>query len=176
MYRVTREGELRELRASVTFNVKVFMALVDELEVLRLSGEVRDQQFYPHVAINVPLFMKMERDLEPVPMSRRASLMNPLQPVNRLANLRKGQHWRIPIVDPLTSAWQRSAQIRFLNAEVLPESRPLKWGTNKEEVPCLVIEYEGEDLTGQTWVQESDGLVVLQVVQQHGDTMKLQRD
>jgi hypothetical protein len=150
--------------------------MVDEVEALRLSGEVRDQQFYPHVSINVPLILKMERDLEPVPMARRASLMNPLQPVNRLANLRKGQHWRIPIVDPLTSAWQRSAKIQFLNAQVLPETQPLKWGTNKNEVPCLVIEYEGEEITGHTWVQESDGLVVLQEIQQHGETMKLLRD
>jgi hypothetical protein len=176
MYRVTREGALRALQASVTFNLKVLTSLVDELEVLHLSGEVRDQQFYPHVSINVPLFLKMERDLEPVPMARQASLMNPLQPVNRLANLRKGQHWRIPIVDPLTSAWQRSAKIQFLNAQVLPETQPLKWGTNKNEVPCLVIEYEGEEITGHTWVQESDGLVVLQEIQQHGETMKLLRD
>ncbi len=175
MYRVTREGELRDLRASVNFNVKLLNVLVDELEVLRFSGEVRDQQFYPHVIINVPLIMKVERDLEPVPMARRPSLMNPLQPVNRLANLRKGQHWRIPIVDPLTSTWQRSAKIQSLNAEVLPETRPLKWGTNKE-VPCLIIEYEGEEISGHTWVQESDGLVVCQEVQQHGETMKLLRD
>ena len=69
-----------------------------------------------------------------------------------------------------------SAKIQYLNAEVLQETRGLKWGTNRNEVPCLIIEFEGEDISGQTWVQESDGLIVCQELQVQGVTLKLLRD
>jgi hypothetical protein len=174
MYRVSREGELRDFRATVNYN-NLLKDPVEEVEVMRLTGEVRDQQFYPHLFVNVFSVIKMDRDLEPVPMSRRASLLNSHQPVNRLANLRKGQHWRIPIAN-LQASLLPSAKFQYLNAEVLQETRGLKWGTNKKEVPCLIIEFEGEDINGHTWVQESDGLIVCQEVQVQGVTLKLLRD
>jgi hypothetical protein len=193
-YRVTREGELREFQAAVSINIKTKIPkakdkdsaqedeVSHEIEVLVLSGEVRDNFCYPQILVSpevkkwVPIAAYFERPLEPVAMPQRATLLNPLEPVNKLARVRKGQRWRIPMVDPLTTFWQKSPRFQYLNATVLPEAEWLKWGANKNPVPCLVIEYQGDDISGYTWVQEEDGLVVGQEITQHGEKLRLWRD
>jgi hypothetical protein len=194
-YRVTREGELREFQSVVSINIKIKIPkprddkdssqedeVSHQIEVLALSGEVRDNFCYPHIAVSpevkewAPIAAVFERQMEPVAMPKRATLLNPLEPVNKLAKVRKGQHWRIPLIDPLTALWQKSPRVNYLNARVLPETQWHKWGANKAPVPCLVIEYEGDDISGYTWVQEEDGLVVGQEITQHGDKLRLWRD
>jgi hypothetical protein len=200
-YRVTREGELREFRSKVSINLKTKIAAPatpapgsperfnlddneqsQEIEVLELSGEVHDNFCYPHVRVSkevkkwVPFAAFFEREIEPVAMPKRATMLNPLEPVHKLAKVRKGQHWRIPMVDPMSVFWERSPRLHYLNAEVLQETQWIKWGSHKDPVPCLVIKYQGDDVSGFTWVQEEDGLVVGQEITQHGDTLRLMRD
>lgn len=195
-YRVTREGELREFHSKVSFNLKTKTASAapdneqsQEIEVLELSGEVRDNVCYPRVIVSQdvnqwvdrlpllkPLISYLERKIEPVPMPKRATLLNPLEPVHKLARVRKGQRWQIPMIDPMSVFMQRSPRLEYLNAEVLPQTEWIKWGSHKEAVPCLIIRYQGDDISGYTWVQEDDGLVVGQEITQHGDTLRLMRD
>jgi len=195
-YRVTREGELREFESSVELNLKVKAAKSqgkdpneDEpeitflhVELLQLTGEVRENLCYAHLKLSpevkkwAPLMTFLEKDIEPIAMPKRASLLNTLSPVNKLAKVRKGQHWRIPIIDPLSMIWNHSPRMQNLDAQVLEETAWLKWGAKKEPVPCLVIDYQGDDLTGQTWIQEEDGLVVRQEITQHGAKLELRRD
>ncbi len=159
------------------------------IEVLELSGEVHDNFCYARVTVSqevnewVDLFPLLkpftaffEREMKPVPMPKRATMLNPLEPVHKLAKVRKGQHWRIPMVDPMSVFWERSSRLQYLNAEVLQETEWIKWGAHKDPVPCLVIKYQGDDVSGHTWVQEEDGLVVGQEITQHGDTLRLMRD
>jgi len=194
MYRVTREGELREIQASVGQNFKTPLKVqqedgesVHESGSLKVSGEVRDGFFRPHIKIIIPPLQPFELDMKPLAMPKRASILNPLEPVNKLPRVRKGQHWRIPMVDPLAmfedavfslglSAGQKSTRLEYLDAEVLNETVGIKWGAKKEPVPCLVIEYQGDDISGHTWIQEDDGLVVGQEITQHGDKLELKRD
>jgi hypothetical protein len=199
-YRVTREGELREFQSKVSFNLKTKIRpsapvaesserslpedneQSQEIEVLELSGKVRDNLCFPRITVSpevkkwVPFAAFFEREIDPVVMPKRATLLNPLEPVHKLARVRKGQHWRIPMVDPMSVFMQRSPRLEYLNAEVLPETEWIKWGTHRDPVPCLVIKYQGEDISGYTWVQEEDGLVVGQEITQHGDTLRLMRD
>ncbi len=202
-YRVTREGELREFESTVSINRKTkILAPVgqdpdspqedsensEEIQLIEVSGEVRDGFCYPRIVVSPdvkkwmpfvafvePIVAFLERPMEPVPMPKRAAILNPLEPVNKLAKVRKGQRWRIPMVDPM-SVWQNSSRVQYLDAEVLRETEWIKWGTHKQPVPCLVIKYHGDDLTGYTWVQEEDGLVVGQEITQHGDNLRLMRD
>jgi hypothetical protein len=205
-YRVTREGELREFKSTVSVNKKtrVFGPIdqdpdspredsetSEEIQMVEISGEVHDDLCYPRVTVSpdikkltfvalVEPLMKslvayLERPMEPIRMPKRAAMLNPLEPVNKLAKVRKGQRWRIPMIDPM-SAWQKSSGVQYLDAEVLWETEWIKWGPHKEPVPCLVIKYQGDDLTGYTWVQEEDGLVVGQEITQHGDNLRLMRD
>jgi hypothetical protein len=189
-YRVTREGELREFRSKVSINFKTKVPEQSkEIEVFELSGEVHDNFCYAHITVSKevnewvrvfpflkPLTAFLERKIEPMAMPKRATLLNPLEPVHKLARVRKGQHWRIPIVDPMSVFMQGSARVQYLNAEVLPQTEWIKWDGHKDPVPCLVIKYQGDDISGYTWVQEEDGLVVGQEITQHGDTLRLMRD
>lgn len=190
-YRVTREGELREFLSTIALRVpdglrkgagQEKFESDAHIELLRLTGEVRDNVCYAHIKVTpeikewVPLVSMFEREMEPVPMPKRASMLNTLAPVNKLAKVKKGQRWRIPVVDPLTIFWKQSPRMQYLDAQVLDETVWLKWGAKKDPVPCLVIEYQGDDISGHTWIQEEDGLVVRQEITQHGDKLELRRD
>jgi hypothetical protein len=202
-YRVTREGALREFQSTVSFNLKTKIPGVigqdpdspqeesensQEIELVEIFGKVQNDVCYPRMIVSPeakkwvslaaffePLVAYLERPMEPIRMPTRAAMLNPLEPVNKLAKVSKGQRWRIPMVDPM-SAWQKSSGVQYLNAEVLQDTEWIKWGGHKEPVPCLVIKYQGDDLTGYTWVQEEDGLVVGQEITQHGDNLRLMRD
>jgi hypothetical protein len=200
-YRVTYEGELREFKSSVSINLKSKILpqvgnvpglpqdaeqeeseTSQEIEVVELSGEIRDKVCYPRITMSaevkkwVPLAALFEKKMEPVPMPKQASVLNPLEPLHKLSKVRKGQRWRIPMVDPLTVYLKQSPRMQYLDAVVLDKTVWLKWGSKKEPVPCLVIEYQGDDISGHTWIQEEDGLVVQQEITQHGDKLELRRD
>jgi hypothetical protein len=178
MYRVTREGELREIRAGVSVVIKPAAVSID------ISGVVKDRKLYPRVEIRPAGLEPIEQELAPVEVSSRGNVLNPMQPVNRITGLRKGQKWRMPLVDPLADVAQaynplghgKKALVGQLEAEVLRETHTLLWGANQEQVPCLVIEYRGDDTSARTWVRESDFTVLQQEVNHHGDKLILVRE
>jgi hypothetical protein len=183
---VTREGQLKGFAAYVTLTFgeqEVKGSLIGQIEDQRLSGRV-------HVKTSAGDF---DQAIEPIPVSSRGSMLNPTQPVNRIVGLRRGQHWRMPLIDPVVECgldvlqkklteWglgmlaRRPAVPTFLDAEVLAETKDLEWHSNERPVRCLVIEYSGEDTSGRTWVRASDGLVLRQEMKRHGDEIVLQRD
>jgi hypothetical protein len=188
VYSVTREGRLRAIDARAT----LFQATdarttllkgTDVLGSARIEGTVQDRRFKPRLTLDVRGALHLERDLPTVEVSERGNVLNPLQPVNRLGGLRKGQHWRMPLVHPLNDAISAAVSsllkqevpgVSSLDAEVLPETHALEWGHIL--VPCLVVEFTGEDVRVRTWVRESDGSVLRQEVEQHGEKLALQRD
>ena len=192
MYAVTREGKLRSIEANVTVTRELEPPRLIEGRVApprliegrgQIKGPVKDRQFTPHLSLNVGGLPLIERDLPPVQVSDRGNVLNPFQPINRLGGLRKGQHWRMPMVHPLTDAVsaavssllkQDLAAVSALDAEVLPDVHVLEWGHSL--VLCLVVECTGEDIRVRTWVRESDGSVLRQEVEQHGEKLALQRD
>jgi hypothetical protein len=211
MYRVNREGELRELRAVVSARIPSWLLELfpqhagaggkgDVPQVKgQIIGQVRDHQFHPSLEISGQ-GMTWRPDLKPVPVSSRGSVLNTLQPLNKMRGLRPGQHWRMPLVDPVKDALLAVADQMLpgfgrkmfdgplLEVDVqrelqdLPELKlkplengvaitPRKWG-----FPCLVIHYVGDDLTARVWVRESDDAVLRQEITQHGQTLILDRD
>lgn len=185
-YRVTREGDLRGIEAHGTMLVPLGP------QFLEISGDVRGKvfggRFTSHAWIRTP-WGKFDQELEPVDITTRGSVLNPMQPLNRLTGLRKKQRWHQPLIDPLADALRGSAArlnlpgsnvvgptpVRFVEARVLPRTEFLEWGAGPESIPCLVIEYNGEDIEGQTWVRESDGMVYQQEITQRGEHLKLVR-
>lgn len=156
-YRVTRDGQLLGMEAEIKLQVLSLDA------VARVKGAVRDGLFTPRWEIEAAA-LKKELVCEPVAVSGRGSVLNPLQPFNRLAGLRPGQQWRMPLLDPLKDAADAAlgsgAGVRIVSARVLDEPQSLAW--EDEEVPCLVIEYSGDNLSARTWVRQRDGLVLRQ--------------
>jgi hypothetical protein len=188
-YTVTRTGELRELLIEGTLAVQtaalLSAALIDAR--VRLEGKVEKGYFIPYGEVEVGNH-KEELQLEPVEVSSRGSILNPLHPVNRIVNLRPGQHWRTPLVDPLADSLstmvrknpalemlvRRAPGARELRAEVLAEPVTMRW--EQREVPCLVIEYRRDDFLAHTWVRASDGLVLRQEASVWGERIVLERE
>jgi hypothetical protein len=188
MFRVTREGELREMSHDGTLAVQgVGLARGLGLEAqVKMAGVVSEQQFRPQVSITIG-DQSQELPLDPVEVSRHANVLNPLHPVSRILGLRHGQTWQQPLVDPLADSLtallkkdpalefllQRHQRASALLAEVLPETRILNW--ENSDVPCLVIEYRGDEVVAHTWVRETDGKVLRQEATVWGEQLVLER-
>lgn len=188
MYRVTREGQLRKIVADATIQwaMEPLHLLQGEVRA-HVEGEVQNERFLPHGSVEMNR-TKIELPLEPVEVSSQGSVLNPLHPINRVRGLRLGQHWQMPLVNPLNDALmalvkkdpgaelllQGHTGVRSLQAEVLPQAKLLRW--KGRDVPCLVIEYHGDELTARTWVREDDSLVLRQEFLAWGDQVVMERD
>ncbi|MBY0527579.1 MAG: hypothetical protein K2R98_29550 [Gemmataceae bacterium] len=192
MYRVTRDGELREVIGTIDGQGELLFPFHQQGTLQgSITGQVNGRLFEAQGRIESSLG---SRDLkpEPIELTARASVLNPLHPVNRVTGLRPGQRWRMPVVDPMAAAMATlfpgvRTGPRNLNAQVLAEPDELPW--INELVPCLVIEYRDADDPGadtwsaRTWVRQSDGLVLRQEAQQQnllpgqkGNVVAIQRD
>src|SRR5207237_230562 len=82
MYRVTRDGQLREIVADVTIIVSGIGPLrrVEAEATAHIEGEVKDRRFTPHGFLDVGT-SRMELPLEPVEVPAQVSVLNPLHPV-----------------------------------------------------------------------------------------------
>jgi hypothetical protein len=191
-YRVTRAGELRQVDAHVELAVPVFVFSV----VADIGGPVQDGTFLPEGTVTLP-GQTQKIEFDPVPLSGRGSVLNPLHPVNRLTGLRPGRTWQIPLFDPLAvltaarfegkntkdpamlavmallQGHGNGSQFRRLNATVLDGTQSLFW--DKHEEVCQVIEYRDGDLGARTWVRQKDGTVLQQEANLRGDQIVLKR-
>jgi hypothetical protein len=156
-----------------------------------LTGEVRQGRFFPHLRAEIPEELAREADLPPVEVSHHGSVLLPLHPVNRIQGLRPGQTWRMPLVDPLADSLAvmrpgLGSGPRFLAARVLPElqmlpQQPRQQGRNgipkrHTSASCLVIEYQDEEMSARTWVEEDTGRVLLQEASSGGERWRMFRD
>lgn len=190
-YRVTRTGQLRELRSRLGLSFRMTQPREDKgLGLLKdtpkedadfvLWGEVRGEQFFAHCQASAELAEKpIEFNLPPAPVSHNASVLMPLHPVNRIHGLRPGQSWRQPLVDPIRDALSSllgPGGIHSINARVLPQPQVLRPDDDREVV-CLVIEYEDEgEFVGRTWVEQDSERVEQQEAIVNGDHWFLKRD
>jgi hypothetical protein len=189
MYRVTRDGRLRRIVADATISgrgIGPFQALRGMAKA-HVEGDVENERFTPQgwVELNGT---NIDLPLEPVEVSSQGSVLNPLHPISRVTGLRPGQRWHMPLVNPLNDSLmallkkdpgaeillQGRGGVRILQAEVLPDRQLLSW--KGHDVPCLVIEYHGDDLTARTWVREENGLVLRQEFSFWGDQVVMVRD
>jgi hypothetical protein len=172
--RVTRDGDIRALSALVKANLWVGNVRG------HIEGTIKDNRLAPHVEISCGN-RSVEADLVPLTIPRRGSVLNPLLPVNRLTGLKRGTRWRVPMLDPIAEALlayvrEQSPATKFLEAHVLDASEELEWRPKRPPVPCLIIDYSGDDTFGRTWVRESDGLVLRQEMTHAGERLTLWRD
>ena len=117
-----------------------------------------------------------------VPLSPRGNVLNPLHPLRRVRDVRPGQAWPIPVIDPFAVAAlpdlpdarpadpdAHAALAHVLAARVLPGTRALRW--ENEDHECRVIEARGDGpVTALTvWVRAGDNFVLQQEVTVRGD-------
>jgi hypothetical protein len=188
-YHVTRAGDLQGVNADATLSLPAHgYAVTGHVEC-----PVRDGFFRPEGRVNL-LGQQQELKFDPVEVSGRGNVLNPLHPVNRIDGLRPGRSWQVsqfnpmavlasariegkngndPLVQTLTSLLRGQEQFRKLNATVLEGTQPLTWDDHEER--CLVVEYRDADVSARTWVRQKDGTVLQQEVGLGGDRLVLKR-
>lgn len=182
VYRIGRDGDLRELEATVALGALPGMPqFAFDLKV-HLAGAVRDGQLF--ATIDTPLFVGADFKFDPVPLSENGAVMLLLHPVHKIRGIWPGRTWRVPLVNPLADAVNAKLgklglfgggdKVRFLQAQVLPEPQPFLF--DLEEHNCWVIDYQGEEESAQTWVEVGTGLVLCQKATRDGESWRLERD
>jgi hypothetical protein len=192
-YHVTRAGALRGLTVMVTLkDVGGFVPLGPKGSEYKVGvdGEVEDGQLVPRAVLFEPDTVRRgPRDnlvkkelpikLQPVPVPERGTVLNTLQPVNRLTGLRAGQTWSVPRVDPLEyvmAAFRLGGRPRARYLDAAVATGTLSW--DRQEVPCWRIDYSapGQKVSARTWVRRRDGLVLMQEAHHQGLSLVLRRE
>ena len=196
MYRVTRDGDLRAVDADI---LAAFHALrprerpgADRRRVAEglalpptikghVEGVVKDGSFAPLWRVeSEDLLGKQELHSDPVEVATGHSVLSPLQPWNRLLDVQEDKRWHIRLFDPLMDSVgtlvpgaAHAVSVRELEAGVMQGTQDLSW--HNADVPCLVIEYRGDGITGRTYVRKSDGLVLRQEMTRQDHRLALER-
>jgi hypothetical protein len=122
---------------------------------------------------------KVTRNLPEVVIREGGAVLLPLHPVNRLQGLRPGQQWTIRVFDPLAAiiaaVQKREYDPSQLRARVRPRTETISWG-RRNDVECLVIDYQGDDFKGATWVGKERGQVLSQEVTLDNERWVMYRD
>jgi hypothetical protein len=161
-YRVTPEGRLLSLNVWFAGGAElgVLAEILPAHFTLEIEGKVVNHRLTPRVSAAGKTIT-----LPTAHVGAGGSVLLPMHPVNRIRGLRPGQRWTMPVLDPLEDSGRallgHGAHVRTLVARVRPEleefDRP-----GRQSGPCLVIDYTGDDMSAQTWVEEKTGLVLRQ--------------
>jgi hypothetical protein len=183
LYRIDPDGRLLDLEVYLTVEPEspLFRALfhgkVQEITAL-LHGEVHDGEFRPVVEFP-DLDIKPYR-LSPVRVPSGAGVIQPLHPLKRMRGLYPGQHWTMPVLEPLSlvtaALTAQQAELQTLVADVRPQPETFSAGRHRD-IPCLVVDYRNAD--GQVvsvWVDERTGQVLRQEANLYGKKWVMERD
>jgi len=184
MYRVNEQGHLLALGVTVEGMpplpalAGLFAKLPDNC-IIDIKGKVEHNRFAPRINLTVPGLGERQFSLPSVEVSQRGSVLLPLHPVHRIRGLSPGQRWRIPVIDPLhdslTPLKGLDSGPRFLSARVEQDVEYI-YVNRRKDVPCLVITYEGEDMSARTLVEHPSGIVLRQEATLGKEHWVMQRD
>jgi hypothetical protein len=131
-YRINRSLQLLGMEAEFGFILPI---LGTNVIVAEVTGEVEEETFHSRCSARY-LGGEKSINLEPVPITYHGSVLMPMHPVNRIKDLRPGQQWRMPMVNPLADAASATLsamglpvfknEVRSLNVRVLPETQMLR--------------------------------------------------
>lgn len=175
-YRIQRDGSLRDLRVQITSQPEQDSALkMDGGVAADLQGHVGEGFFSPHWWCRRGEEQVPDQPLEPVPVSRRGVVLNPLQPPHHLPGLYVGQRFRLPVLDLLAATRpEKRPDVPILEATVTEDV--LAWGRRSADRPveCYLITCGGE-LGVRLWVRKLDDTVLQQEVHLGGQRLVLRR-
>jgi hypothetical protein len=153
-----------------------------------VRATVTDGTLSGRAEIKSTLF-NLEGDLDPVPVPAGQPL-NPLQPVNRIANVRPGREWTVHESNPLQDAVGNlfRKQLSSVAGLRLPEEKKrdslvARVDSEQQELTvrgaserCWVIEYRRAEPVARTWVRATDGKVLKQEAFEKGETLSFERE
>ncbi len=178
-YRTTEQGNLVAANAELTCLVDAKLLGKHSVE-FSFDGTVKDQQMHPKVVVKLS-GAEFQPELVPFPVAESGNMLNPMHLVPKIAGLREGRSWRIPLMDPLQAipadyrdlVPTKGMVVKELIATVQAEDRD--WHGTVE--PCFKISYakSGERPLAATWVRRRDDLVLEQWASYEGFEYNLQR-
>jgi hypothetical protein len=166
-YRVTAEGRLLGLSVQIEATPQLFAAFkpVKGDFTIDVRGDVEAGEFRPRLRVESAAGQTLQANLPSTPVSARGSVLLPMHPVNRIRGLKPGQRWRQVVLDPLEDSLRallhQGGEPRTLEARVRPRLEEYQHAGRRNS-DCLVVDYAGEDMKAQTWVEEKTGLVLRQ--------------
>jgi hypothetical protein len=175
-YRVTPEGRLLALSVKIEGVPQrgVLAGLLPANFTFDIRGEVEGHRLTPQVRVAGKTLT-----LPAAHVATHGSVLLPMHPVNRIRGVRPGQRWTMPVLDPLEDSVRallgQGAQARTLAARVRPEPEEFD-RPGRQAAPCLVIDYTGDDMTAQTWVEQKSGLVLRQEATMSGTHWAMYRE
>jgi hypothetical protein len=176
--RVTRLGQLRQARVNVALRGWTGPA------EMKLEADIDRGLLTPRLELRAGagLIEHKLNDLKPVEVSEGGNILNPMHPLNKVTNLRDGQNWRLPDVDPLKTATaalvKQSTGQDFSFPALFAEVRATTLVWADRAVDCWLIEYHeaGKKVTARTWVRKADSLVLQQEAVRPGTHLVLRRE
>jgi hypothetical protein len=169
MHRISDDKQLQAIAIKFELGPKL---------VYELRGEVEDGAMEPRLFQNGVQLKGFE--LGKVDMTQQASIVTPMNLVNRVRNVREGQTWKITMFDPFRGIKNEFVS-QFLKHMTVPaliaEVKVATLDFENQYIPCYKIEYRepGKDVSASTWVRKIDGLVLQQQSAHLGYDMVLKR-
>jgi hypothetical protein len=174
---VTRQGQLRQAKVKVA--LRGWTGPVE----MKLEADINDGLLTPRLELQAGAgLLEHKLKLEPVEVSDGGNILNPMHPLNKVRNLREGQNWQLPDVDPLKAAAAAlSKEITghaFAFPALIAEVRATTLTVEDRPVDCWLIEYHeaGKKVSARTWVRKFDSQVIRQDALHQGTHLVLQRD
>ena len=209
--RVSRPGELREQTMNLEARlVSKGFGVSNEKEPTNLfqgsakiSGKVENGLLKGDCVITINNSFTLSRELDPVAVPA-GQVLNPMNPVSRLNNVRPGRRWVIrqsdPMFESLQAIFQQSAEnssklmssvfaankapqdliAEVEDEEVMLERHILTPGEQTPKfspTPCWQITYRNADkVFAKTYVSVLDGRILCQEASLAGDPLRFERD
>jgi hypothetical protein len=199
-YRLTRRGELKEITAKTTYQLVVGKADDAGIKVAaEVTGAPRDGHFVPHLRLTIPdlagqdrigpfTLRAFERDGDRISVTARGTVLNPLHPPRRFAELGERQRWRLTVIDPLAllallapldeanggalgaAGVASGTGASVLDAQVLPDLETIL-ALGEIKVACRVVRCAGDGPVSSLtfWIRPSDGALMKQEAHLYGD-------
>jgi hypothetical protein len=177
-YRVSTAGDLLGVAVRIEGQPQLARALklIAGDFTATINGEVENGRLAPRLKLELP-GKTFERDLGAVTIPSGGSVLL-LHPVNRVLGISLGQSWTLRVFDPIAGSLGvlgGGGELQSLRAKVRPRLETFSYG-KRNDVECLVIDYEGDDMKASTWVAKERGLVLCQEATLDGGKWAMYRE
>jgi hypothetical protein len=164
-YRVNSGGDLLGLEVHYEGTPEFPLPFLQGQFEITIAGEVESGRLKPTLSVTAGGHKKQGVPMTELEVGRGGAVLLPLHPVKRLRGLKPGQTWRTVILDPIpdsiVAVQGLTGEARVVTARVRSWVELFSWG-RRTDVPCLVIDYEGDRVKVSTWVSHDDGAVLCQ--------------